>query len=312
MSQSSADAVAGEISVRKNLKNFIPALSKEEYQQLEKNLLEEGCRDPLVVWEAGSELVLVDGFNRYKICTQHRIPFQVEKRQFKDEEEAKDYMINNQLGRRNLHPDQLSYFRGLKYERLKKHNRGYDQILSKGQNDLSTADRLAQEFKVSEKTIKRDAEFSRGIELIGESNPKLKQDILAGKIKVKKSDVQELAKAKDDCSVKSIKNEADLYNKAQAIRRQKEEARMLENRREEEQHQTENEQKVVAAQQVLKATDPVFNTQEERLNRLKGQILSAVNQVISHKNRAAYLKLKIHLETWKRRYLNKSKGKDIH
>ena len=296
MSKKPSASLSQEISIRKNLKNFIPTLSKDEYQQLEKNLLEEGCRDPLVVWETADELILVDGFNRYEICAQYNINFRVEKKRFNDEEEAKDYMINNQLGRRNLHPDQLSYFRGLKYERMKKNNRGYDQILSKGQNDLSTADRLAQEFKVSEKTIKRDAEFSRGIELIGESNPKLKQDILAGKIKVKKSDVQELAKANDDSSVKSIKNEADLYNKAQAIRRQKEEARMLENRREEEQHQTEKEQKVVAAQQVLKATDPVFNTQEERLNRLKGQILSAVNQVISHKDRAAYLKLKTHLE----------------
>ena len=296
MSSVSADRSVGEILIDKELKNFIPSLSKEEYQQLEKNLLEEGCRDPLIVWEREDSLVLIDGFNRHKICAQHDIAYQIERRKFEDKEEAKDYMINNQLGRRNLHPDQLSYFRGLKYERMKKRNRGYEQILSKGQKDLSTADKLAQEFKVSEKTIKRDAEFSRGIELIGESNPKLKQDILAGKIKVKKSDVQELAKANDESSVNSIKNEADLYNKAQAIRRQKEEARMLENRREEEQHQTENEQKVFAAQQVLKATDPVFSTQEERLNRLKGQILSAVNQVISHKNRAAYLKLKIHLE----------------
>ena len=49
MSQSSTDPVAEEIIIKKNLKNFIPALSKDEYQQLEKNLLEEGCRDPLVV-----------------------------------------------------------------------------------------------------------------------------------------------------------------------------------------------------------------------------------------------------------------------
>ncbi len=299
MSQSSADAVAGEISVRKNLKNFIPALSKEEYQQLEKNLLEEGCRDPLVVWEAGSELVLVDGFNRYKICTQHRIPFQVEKRQFKDEEEAKDYMINNQLGRRNLHPDQLSYFRGLKYERMKKQNRGYDQILSKGQNDLSTADRLAQEFRVSEKTIKRDAAYSRGIELVGQSNPELKQSILSGEAKVKKSDIQELAKAEGDSSIK-IKNEADLYNKAQALRRQKEEEKIQQKQQEERQTQEEKKQKIEIAQQVLKESDPVFNTREERLNRLKGQILSAVNQVIQHRDEKAFAQLNTYIEKLKR------------
>ena len=291
MIPTSVDRPVKEILIEKELKNFIPSLSKEEYQQLEKNLLEEGCRDPLIAWERGNELVLIDGFNRHKICTQHDIVYQIEKKQFKDQEEAKDYMINNQLGRRNLHPDQLSYFRGLKYERMKKQNRGYDQILSKGQNDLSTADKLAQEFKVSEKTIKRDAEYSRGIELIGESNPKLKHDILSGKAKVKKSDIQELAKSKNDSSIEQIKNEADLYNKAQALRKQKEEQKQQEKQREEQQLQVEKQQKVADAQQVLKESDPVFNTQEERLNRLKGQILSAVNQVILNKNKETYEEL---------------------
>lgn len=290
------DRPVKEILIKKELKNFIPSLSKEEYQQLEKNLLEEGCRDPLIVWEKENELVLVDGFNRHKICNQHNISYRVERKKFENEEEAKDYMINNQLGRRNLHPDQLSYFRGLKYERMKKQNRGYDQVISTGQNDLWTADKLAQEFKVSEKTIKRDAEFSRGIELIGESNPRLKNDILSGKVKVKKSDVQELAKAKEDNSVKSIKNEADLYNKAQALRKQKEEEKEQKRQKGEQQLQTEKQQKVADAQQVLKESDPVFNTQEERLSRLKGQILSAVNQVISNKDKVAYDKLKEYIE----------------
>ena len=259
----------------------------------------------MVVWEKANELILIDGFNRHRICTQHDIPYRIEKRQFGDEEEAKDYMINNQLGRRNLHPDQLSYFRGLKYERMKKNNRGYDQIISKGQNDPSTADKLAQEFKVSEKTIKRDAEFSRGIELIGESNPKLKQDILAGKIKVKKSNVQELAKAKEEDLVKIIKNEADLYNKAQALRRQKESEKIQEKQQVKQQVEVERQQKVAEAQQVLKESDPVFNTLEERLNRLKGKILSSVNQVIQHRDREAFIQLNNHVKNLEREVFKK-------
>ena len=38
------------IQIESEFKALIPPLSKEEYQQLEANILAEGCRDALVVW----------------------------------------------------------------------------------------------------------------------------------------------------------------------------------------------------------------------------------------------------------------------
>ena len=69
---------------------------------------------------------------------------------------------------------------------------------------------LSDEFNVSESTIKRDANFATGLELIGKSNPDLKMSILQGKSDIKKKDIQFLATVQES---PRFKNEADLYNK---------------------------------------------------------------------------------------------------
>jgi hypothetical protein len=81
------------LSYRKNY-------SEEEYSQLEENIQKDGCRDPLVLWNN----TLVDGHNRYGICTKHGIPFKTIEREFDSTEDARVWIIQNQFGRRNLVP----------------------------------------------------------------------------------------------------------------------------------------------------------------------------------------------------------------
>jgi len=78
--------------------SLIPPLSAEEYMQLEENLLAEGCRDALVVWNG----VLIDGHNRYGICQKHGLEFKVYSHEFSGREDALRFIILNQFGRRNL------------------------------------------------------------------------------------------------------------------------------------------------------------------------------------------------------------------
>ena len=75
-----------------------PPLSLVEYSQLEKNIIADGCREPLVVFNN----TLVDGHNRYEICTKHDLPFSILDKEFADSGAAKLWMIDNQNGRRNL------------------------------------------------------------------------------------------------------------------------------------------------------------------------------------------------------------------
>jgi len=86
--------------IDQEFKDLIPPLKTEEYNNLEASILEEGCRDALVIWGD----ILVDGHNRYDICKKHDITYKTEYREFSSREQAKIWIRRNQLARRNL-PD---------------------------------------------------------------------------------------------------------------------------------------------------------------------------------------------------------------
>ncbi len=86
------------IRIDPEFKNLIPPLTREEYEQLEKNIVSEGCREPLTTWDG----FIIDGHNRYEICQKHGIEFKVSEKAFESREDVKVWIINNQLGRRNL------------------------------------------------------------------------------------------------------------------------------------------------------------------------------------------------------------------
>jgi N6-adenosine-specific RNA methylase IME4 len=99
------------MQILKELEALIPPLTSEEFKQLERNILEEGIRDPLVTWNG----ILVDGHNRYRIAKEYDINFTTVEKEFADINAVKVWMINNQFGRRNL----ISYVRTVLALRLK-------------------------------------------------------------------------------------------------------------------------------------------------------------------------------------------------
>lgn len=87
-----------KIVIDKEFRDLIPALSDEERQGLEESLLNEGCRDSLVLWGD----ILIDGHNRYEICNKYHIPYETVQREFSSRNDAISWIILNQFGRRNL------------------------------------------------------------------------------------------------------------------------------------------------------------------------------------------------------------------
>ncbi|MDH4460951.1 MAG: hypothetical protein QE277_05980 [Flectobacillus sp.] len=242
----SAEAIRQNIVILPELKNLIPALAKDELEQLENNILQHGCQTPIQLWQASKQLIgleadkpddiayiLIDGHNRHSICKRHNLNFEVYMLSFPSLKEAKDYMINLQLGRRNLSLSQISYFRGLRYnnektdksENLKQfHSKGHfdlssetassdGTLLSKGQNDpseISTAERLSKEYNVSPKTIKRDAEFAKGLEKL---DVDFRNNILSGKAKIDKGLIQKVAKIQVvDSPIEGVEQLMELVN----------------------------------------------------------------------------------------------------
>ncbi len=214
----SLEAIKQNIQILEELRDFIPPLSDEESQQLEQNILKYGCKDALLVWEttrsvAGLSLtedstpayILIDGHNRYRICQTNQLNFNIQLLSFNTLKEVKDYMIDLQLGRRNLTPQQASYFRGLRYNNEKSERGKYDRVTDEGlinvddyfeskKVKVSTASKLSEEYKVSPATIRRDAEFAEGL---GKLSTTLRNEVLAGNQNIEKGLLQKVAKVKE-------------------------------------------------------------------------------------------------------------------
>ena len=86
------------IKINEEFKKLIPPLEEDEYKQLESSIKKEGVREPLVLWGD----VLVDGHNRKEIADKLKVKYQTSQKQFKDKTEVILWMIDNQLGRRNI------------------------------------------------------------------------------------------------------------------------------------------------------------------------------------------------------------------
>lgn len=198
------------LEIKKEFKELIPALTAEEFKQLEDNCLAEGIREKIITWNG----YIIDGHNRYEIATRWNLDYETESKSFKDKYEVREWMLNNQLGRRNVTKEQKAYLIGKRYENEKQKHGG-----ARGQNvPLRTAEKIAQEVGVSDKQVKRNEEFAKGVDKLGDE---LKQQVLQGKAKINKADLQELSKAEDTFIATS---EKEILEKAKQLKEQKKEA----------------------------------------------------------------------------------------
>ena len=86
------------MQIKKQFKDLIPPLTKEEFKQLENNCMSEGIREKILTWNG----FIIDGHNRFEIATRWDLDYKTESKHFDNEEAVKEWMILNQFGRRNL------------------------------------------------------------------------------------------------------------------------------------------------------------------------------------------------------------------
>lgn len=202
-----ADKRVSLLKIAEEFHSLLVPLSTDQRVQLEENIRMEGCRDPLVVWQRDSPLrvaplcqddILIDGHNRYEICQAHGIDFTVIRVELPDREAVVNWIINNQLGRRNLTAEQASYLRGKRYN-LEKESHGGDRKSNPQNGDLKTNERLAQEFKVGKTTIERDGKYAQAVDKIESTfGEPIKQGILNREVLATKQDVQTLGELADE------------------------------------------------------------------------------------------------------------------
>ena len=145
-----------QINIDPEFRKHLLPLDTHEIIFLEESVAAEGCREALVIWEEQS--TLIDGHNRYEICTRLGVPFETRMVSLPNRESVLDWMDKNQAGRRNMTTKDLEIVRGRIYNRRKKGDgqRGPEKLVQSEQAfPASTAEIVAAELEVSPSTVKR-------------------------------------------------------------------------------------------------------------------------------------------------------------
>jgi site-specific DNA-methyltransferase (adenine-specific) len=154
--------------INPKFQSWLPKLSEEKLARLEALLVRDGCRDPLVTWNG----TLLDGHNRYAICTRLGIEFETKPMQFSDEDEALSWMVDNQLGRREMSPDAQTYWMGWLYNRSKKPaHRPTNNVEEVATLPERTSEAIAKKHGVSERTVRNAGKRAEAVDKLAETQP---------------------------------------------------------------------------------------------------------------------------------------------
>lgn len=177
----------GDITIDPEFQNFIRPLSADERKELKESISSAGLLMPLILWRKDGKNILVDGHNRLSLWKEfdgfnEEWEFKTQELHFGNREDVKEWIIKNQLGRRNLSPTDFNLLLGQLYNQQKK-ARGGDRK-SKDQIDtLNTAEKLAADHGVSAAKVKRAGRLAAKVEEIQQAEPELPREEVIKKAK---------------------------------------------------------------------------------------------------------------------------------
>lgn len=220
-----------QIIIDNEFRSLIPPLTPEEYNGLEESILAEGCRDALVLWGE----TLIDGHNRYEICTAHNIPFETVKKDFASRADVKLWMIGNQLARRNINKyarttlecmsDEILATKNAAKEKQEEYHgnqyehRTFCDFTKSPKPVIDTTKEVARRANVGEQTASRvmtinkriDAAIANNGTVAGQKPEELKRQLMNGDITVNKA-YQELQR--EEKAKKKAEAMSELKDKA--------------------------------------------------------------------------------------------------
>jgi hypothetical protein len=186
------------ITIDPEFKALIPPLAAEELAQLRSNIITEGCRDPLVTWRG----VIIDGHNRFEICTTNGIEFKEVTKDFDERSSAIEWIIRNQFGRRNLSPYERTRL-ALRLEeaiagRAKANQSKFtgNQHVAVPQNSaevhIETREEIAKLAGVSRDTVDKVKQIEKS------AAPEIKEALANGEISINKAHLTVKAKKEEE------------------------------------------------------------------------------------------------------------------
>jgi len=175
------------LKVHPLLSSLIQPISPEEYEALELDLIEYGCKEPVVTWCG----YILDGHKRYRICKDYAIEFQVRKSHLVMLNEAISYVCETQLKRKDLIYERYKYLIGKWFTAQRGLAQREADLSLKTSHPISPAaaarircERLAREKNISCGTVNKYRFFQEAVDTIAKSAPQLAERILSGQLKL--------------------------------------------------------------------------------------------------------------------------------
>lgn len=233
-----------ELKIDQEFEELIPPLTKEEFIGLEESILTNGFDSdhPIITWNG----VIVDGHNRYNICSKHNVEFVHKEKEFPSRSAVIIWMIDEQTKRRNINEITRAYLIGTRYMEEKKVSSGRpvgSKECPRSEDIKRTTHKIAEQSGVGHATVERASIFSKALNALVTNTGIKRSLILAGAIKTTMKDIVELSKCEVDTQEKVINKvtndtETDIRN---AIRKVKQEDRDREIKESEERKRRELE-----------------------------------------------------------------------
>lgn len=182
-----------DLVIDKEFEELLPVLTPDEFDSLEKNIIKNGLLDPIKIWQdpKTNQWLIIDGHNRYKILKKNNIKWKywcdykiLYENELPTREDVKQWMLDQQLGRRNLSEAEryeiVQKFKTVIKQKAKENQSSGGKGLS-NLTKVNTRKELAKAVGVSEGTYQK-------MERVMESdNEELKQKLRERKISVDKA-----------------------------------------------------------------------------------------------------------------------------
>jgi hypothetical protein len=180
-----------DLTVDKEFEDLLPVLTPEESEKLEDSILRYGMLDPIKIWQEPDtdKWIIIDGHNRYNILKKHKIDWHYWQDykimgELETREDVKQWMLEQQLGRRNLSPAEryeiVQKFKNV-FQKKAKQNQS---LGGKGQSNLLEANVQKEMAKATGVSV---GSYYKLDKVMQSDNEEVKQKVRAKEISIDKA-----------------------------------------------------------------------------------------------------------------------------
>ncbi len=180
-----------DLTIDKEFEELLSVLAPEELEKLENSILQYGMLDAIKIWQEPdtSKWIIIDGHNRYNILKKHNIDWHYWQdykimTELETREDVKQWMLEQQLGRRNLSPAEryeiIQKFKSV-FQKKAKENQSLGGKGSTNLPKVDTRKEMAKATGVSEGT------YGKLDKVMNSDNEEIKQQVREKKISIDKA-----------------------------------------------------------------------------------------------------------------------------